>query len=159
MPVSKNNPRKKAPARDRDSGEKTKAVGNSKRGNLYVSYSAVDKMALAKKGVSKKQLNDIKDEASLDYDQLSKILATSRSSLISKKGTAKFNQDTSERILLLQDVITYGKEVFGDKDVLNEWLKTPSEALGNVTPLSLMDTFYGIDEVKKELGRIAHGVY
>ena len=159
MASSRNNPRKKAPAKDHDGGEKTKALGNSKRGNLYVSYSAVDKMALAKKGVSKKQLNDIKDEASLDYDQLSKILATSRSSLISKKGTAKFNQDTSERILLLQDVITYGREVFGDKDVLNEWLKTPSEALGNVTPLSLMDTFYGIDEVKKELGRIAHGVY
>ena len=116
MASSRNNPRKKALVRDRDSGEKTKAVGNSKRGNLYVSYSAVDKMALAKKGVSKKQLNDIKDEASLDYDQLSKILATSRSSLISKKGTAKFNQDTSERILLLQDVITYGREVFGDRE-------------------------------------------
>ncbi len=159
MASSRNNPQKKPPVKNRDSGEKAKAVGNSKRGNLYISYSAADKITLAKKGVSKKQLNDIKDEAALDYDQLSKILATSRSSLISKKGTAKFNQDTSERILLLQDVITYGKEVFGDKDSLNEWLKTSSEALGNVTPLSLMDTFYGIEEVKKELGRIAHGVY
>ena len=159
MASSKNNQRKKAPGKDLHSEEKTKASGSAKRGNLYVSYSAVDKMAMAKKGVSKKQLNDIKDEAALDYDQLSRILATSRSSLISKKGTAKFNQDTSERILLLQDVITYGREIFGDKDTLNEWLKTPSEALRNVTPLSLMDTFYGIDEVKKELSRIAHGVY
>ena len=159
MPFSKNTPPKKAAVKVRESSEKTRGPGDLKRPNLYISYSAVDKMAMAKRGVSKKQLNDIKDEAALDYDQLSKILATSRSSLISKKGTAKFNQDTSERILLLQDVITYGREVFGDKEILNEWLKTPSEALGDVTPLSLMDTFYGIDEVKKELGRIAHGVY
>ena len=79
--------------------------------------------------------------------------------MISKKGVDKFNQDTSERILLLKDVISYGREVFGDKNILNEWMRTPSEALGNVTPLSLMDTFYGMEEVKRELGRIAYGVY
>lgn len=161
MAFSKDNARKRATSNVRNGAEKTKPVSKStsKQGKLYVAFSAADKITMAKKGVSKKQLNDIKNEAELDYDQLSKILATSRSSLISKKGAAKFNQDTSERILLLKDIITYGQEVFGDKNALNEWLKTPAEALGNVTPLSMMDTFYGIDEVKKELGRIAHGVY
>jgi len=161
MAFTKYNPRKRASSNVRNSGGKGKTVpiATSKQGDLYISYSAADKITMARKGISKKQLNDIKEEAELDYDQLSKILATSRSSLISKKGGAKFNQDTSERILLLNDVITYGQEVFGDKNALNEWLKTPSEALGNVTPLSIMDTFYGIDEIKKELGRIAHGVY
>jgi putative toxin-antitoxin system antitoxin component (TIGR02293 family) len=60
---------------------------------------------------------------------------------------------------MLNDVLGYGRDVFGDKGNFNEWLRTPSEALGNVTPLSLMDTLYGIDEVKKEIGRIAYGVY
>jgi putative toxin-antitoxin system antitoxin component (TIGR02293 family) len=164
MAFSKKDPGKETTSnvRGHKSGEKRKptvVVATSKRGAVSTSVSAADKIILARKGVSKKQLKDIKDEAELDYDQLSNILATSRSSLISKKGTARFNQDTSERILLLKDVITYGQEVFGDKNVLNEWLKTPSEALGNVTPLSMIDTFYGIDEVKKELGRIAYGVY
>ena len=60
---------------------------------------------------------------------------------------------------MLADVTNLGYEVFGDPQIFNRWLKTPSEALGNVTPLSMMDTLYGIDEIKKEIGRIAYGVY
>jgi len=136
-----------------------KRASIARRKNVQASLSFTEKISMARKGVSKKQLTDIKEEADLDYDQLSTILATSRASLISKKGVERFNQDTSERIMLLADVIAYGREVFGDKHILNEWLRTPSEALGNVTPLSLMDTFYGIVEVKRELGRIAYGIY
>ena len=136
-----------------------KKASTATRKKVRASVSFADKVTMARMGVSKKQLTQIKDEAELDYDQLSKILAISRASLISKKGVDKFNQDTSERILLLKDVISYGREVFGDKNILNEWMRTSSEALGNVTPLSLMDTFYGMEEVKRELGRIAYGVY
>jgi uncharacterized protein (DUF2384 family) len=55
--------------------------------------------------------------------------------------------------------VYYGLTIFGDTLTLREWLKTPSEALGNVTPLSIMDTLSGIQEIKKELGRIDYGVY
>lgn len=121
--------------------------------------SSGDKINIIRKGVSKKQLTDIKTEIELDYDQLSGVLATSRATLINKKNAQKFDPQVSERIVLLTDVLGYGREVFGNNDNFNEWLKTPSEAIGNVTPLSLMDTLYGIDEVKKEIGRIAYGVY
>jgi putative toxin-antitoxin system antitoxin component (TIGR02293 family) len=125
----------------------------------YFAYPVAEKIAIARKGISKKQLLDIKNEVELDYDQLAKILAISRASLISKKGSQKFSQDTSERILLLNDVLSYGYEIFGNKEGFNEWLKTPSEALGNITPLSMMDTYYGLEEIKHEIGRIAYGVY
>jgi putative toxin-antitoxin system antitoxin component (TIGR02293 family) len=121
--------------------------------------SSGDKIKVIRGGVSKKQLTDIKTEIELDYDQLSEVLSTSRATLINKKKTQKFDQQVSERIVMLTDVLGYGREIFGDNDNFNEWLKTPSESLGNVTPLSMMDTLYGIDEVKKEIGRIAYGVY
>ena len=101
----------------------------------------------------------IKHEMNLDYDELSEILSTSRATLINKKNSEKFGSQISERLVQLNDVVAYGREVFEDNDNFNEWLRTPSEALGNVTPLSIMDTLYGIDEVKKEIGRIAYGVY
>jgi putative toxin-antitoxin system antitoxin component (TIGR02293 family) len=130
-------------------------------GSILKAYilSISDKIDIIRNGISKKQLTDIKTEIEVDYDELSEILGTSRATLIAKKNTQKFDPQVSERIMMLTDVVAYGRDIFGDKDNFNEWLKTPSEALGNVTPLSMMDTLYGIEEIKREIGRIAHGVY
>jgi putative toxin-antitoxin system antitoxin component (TIGR02293 family) len=121
--------------------------------------AVADKIGLIKTGFSKDQLEEIKEESDLDYDTLSSVLSVSRAKLINKKGSEKFDQLTSERIMLLADLISYGQTVFEDKDRFNLWMKKPSKALGDKTPLELMDTVYGIDEIRKELGRIEYGVY
>ena len=90
---------------------------------------------------------------------MSIILSVSRAKLINKKPTEKFDQSTSERIMLLADVIAYGQSVFEGRNIFNRWLKKINKALGNKSPLELMDTVYGIQEVKKEIGRIEHGVF
>ena len=130
-------------------------------GQIHVVHEipAEKKIALIKNGVSKNDLNEIKAESALDYDTLSNILSVSRAKLINKKGAEKFDQATSERIMLLADVVAYGQSVFEDKDTFNEWMKKTNMALGNQTPLELMDTIYGIQEVKKEIGRIEYGVF
>lgn len=120
---------------------------------------AIDKISIIKNGISKKTLELVKEESALDYDTLSNILSVSKAKLHSKKGADKFDQNTSERIMLLADVIAYGQAVFEDKNSFNEWLKTTNKALGNMAPVTLMDTMYGIDEVKKEIGRIEYGVF
>jgi putative toxin-antitoxin system antitoxin component (TIGR02293 family) len=118
-----------------------------------------DKITIIKKGISKKELETVKEESDLDYDTLSNILSVSKAKLHSKKGADKFDQNTSERIMLLADVVAYGQSVFEDKDSFNEWLKTTNKAFGDKAPVELMDTIYGIDEVKKEIGRIEYGVF
>ncbi len=130
----------------------------------YISEAAYtapvsEKIIIIKNGISKKELEAIKEESNLDYETLSSILSVSKAKLHSKKGTEKFDQNTSERIMLLADVIAYGQSVFEDKDSFNEWLKANNRALGNKPPIELMDTIYGIDEVKKEIGRIEYGVF
>lgn len=65
----------------------------------------------------------------------------------------------TERIMLLGDLISYGQSVFEDRDRFDTWLRTPSMALGGKAPSELMETVYGIEEVRNELGRIEHGVY
>jgi putative toxin-antitoxin system antitoxin component (TIGR02293 family) len=117
------------------------------------------KIGHIKKGISKLYLVGIKDAIDLDYDTLGRILSVSRAKLLSKKPEEKFDQLTSERIMLLADLFSYGLEVFGDKDRLTTWLKRPSKALGDISPVDMMDTVYGIQEIRNELGRIEYGIY
>lgn len=118
-----------------------------------------EKISLIRNGVTKQYLEEIKDQSGLDYDSLSAILAVSRATLINKKGLEKFDTATSERILLFADTLAYGQSVFEDSDRFNVWMKSSNKALGNKTPIEMMDTLYGMQEVKKLIGRIEYGVF
>ena len=125
----------------------------------FESLTSQYKIGIIKNGITKTQLEAIKSETDFDYHTLSNLLAVSRTTLIKKKGDDKFDQPTSERIMLLAELLSYGREVFESKETFNTWLKEPSNAMSGKAPLELLDTLYGIEEVKKELGRIEYGVY
>jgi putative toxin-antitoxin system antitoxin component (TIGR02293 family) len=125
----------------------------------FESLTSLYKIGIVKNGISKRQLEAIKSETDFDYHTLSSLLSVSRTTLLKKKGDEKFDQPTSERILLLAELISYGREVFESKELFNAWLKKPGLALGGKAPVELLDTLYGIEEIKKELGRIEYGVY
>ncbi len=65
----------------------------------------------------------------------------------------------TEKIIELAEVTHYGREVFGTLDKFHLWLKTPSYALGNMTPADLLHDSYGKDLVLAELNRITHGIF
>jgi putative toxin-antitoxin system antitoxin component (TIGR02293 family) len=117
------------------------------------------KIGIIKSGITKNQLEAIKSETDFDYRTLSTLLSVSRTTLIKKKGDEKFDQPTSERILILAEFLSYGQEVFKSRERFNTWIKEPNMALGNKAPIELLDTVYGIEEVKIELGRREDGVY
>jgi putative toxin-antitoxin system antitoxin component (TIGR02293 family) len=117
------------------------------------------KIGIVKNGISKKQLEAIKSETDLNYDVLSNLLSISRTTLINKKGDDRFDLSTSERIMCLAELLCYGREVFESREIFNIWIRIPSNSLGGKSPLELLDTLYGFEDVKKELGRIEYGVY
>lgn len=122
-------------------------------------WSSYDKIDAIKNGISKEELEALKDQSGLDYEALAIVLNVTKATLHNKKGKAKFDQYISERIFLLADIYSYGYEVFGDREKFNRWMKKPNTALGGVTPVSLIDTLYGIEEIKHLIGRIAYGIY
>lgn len=122
-------------------------------------FSSFDKIQMVKRGISKKALEELKKKAGLDYDQLASILSVGRATLLNKKGTDKFNQTLSEKILGLADIYSYGYEVFEDKGRFNEWIFRPNRSLGGQMPYDLLDNQYGREEVKNVIGRIDFGVY
>ena len=127
--------------------------------NPVYHFTSFEKIQMVKQGISKKALEELKQKAGLDYDQLASILSVGRATLINKKGNDKFNQTLSEKILGLADIYSYGYEVFEDKERFNEWIFRPNRSLGGQMPYDLLDNQYGREEVKNVIGRIDFGVY
>lgn len=122
-------------------------------------WSSYQKIETIKEGISKEELENLKEQTGIDYNVLAKVLAVTKATLHNKKGKARFDAFVSERILLLADIYSYGYTVFGDRDKFNRWMKTPNRALGHQSPLDLTETVYGMEEVKNLIGRIDYGVY
>lgn len=121
--------------------------------------TSIQKMKIIRQGISKKYLEKLKNTTSLDYDSLASALSVTRTTLINKKGDQKFSDQISERIVSLADLYSFGYEVFEDQNSFNEWMFAPNQALGGLTPFSIVDNYYGREEIKNLIGRIAYGVY
>ena len=121
--------------------------------------TAFEKMDIVRDGVSKRDLELLKDKAELDYTMLAKALSVTRATLINKKRDEKFGLVLSEKIVGLADLYSYGFEVFEDEDRFNQWMARPNQALGGQVPYDLIDNQYGREEVKNIIGRIDYGIY
>jgi putative toxin-antitoxin system antitoxin component (TIGR02293 family) len=120
--------------------------------------SIYDKINFIKEGISKTQLEEIKKQTGLDYETLAHILSVTKATLHNKKNNEKFNPTISERLFRLADIFAFGYDVFGEKERFNSWLKQPIRSTGWVPPIELLDTIYGMEEVKNIIGRIAWGI-
>ncbi len=121
--------------------------------------TSIQKMRIIKSGISKNYLETFKKATALDYDSLAGALSVTRATLINKKGAQKFSDQVSEKIVSLADLYSFGYEVFEDKDKFNKWMFIPNQALGGLAPFDIIDNYYGKEEVRNLIGRIAYGVY
>ena len=121
--------------------------------------TSFEKIELIEAGVSKRDLENLKESAGLDYEKLGKMLSVTRATLINKKGNAKFNSALSEKIVALADIYSYGYEVFEDRDKFNQWIFRSNSALGGKRPYDLLNNSFGREEIKHLIGRIDYGVY
>ncbi len=121
--------------------------------------TAFEKMEIVRDGISKKDLELLKDKTGLDYTMLAKALSVTRATLINKKRDQKFGINLSEKIIGLADLYSYGFEVFEDEDRFNEWMARPNKALDGKVPYDIIDNQYGREELKNLIGRIDYGVY
>ena len=65
----------------------------------------------------------------------------------------------SNRVYRLARVFAHAVDVFGDRQKASAWLSRPNQALGGRTPLSVLDTDVGVQEVDEILGRIEYGIF
>jgi putative toxin-antitoxin system antitoxin component (TIGR02293 family) len=67
--------------------------------------------------------------------------------------------DESDRLYRIARAVAFAQSVFGDLEKSRRWLVTANRALGNETPLSLLDTDIGARQVEEVLERINYGVF
>jgi len=64
----------------------------------------------------------------------------------------------ADKVARTHDVLVRAAEVLGSTRAAQQWLTRANPALAGKTPLSLLDTSLGWEQVKLVLGRIEHGV-
>lgn len=64
----------------------------------------------------------------------------------------------ADKVERTHDVLLRATVVLGSRRAARAWLRRSVPALGNRTPLSLLDTSLGWERVKQVLGRIEQGV-
>jgi len=65
----------------------------------------------------------------------------------------------SDRVYRVARVCAHAEAVFQKPETAKDWLKTPNRALGGATPLDLLDTDAGAEQVEEVLYRVEHGIY
>lgn len=131
-------------------------------GVAYRASSTSSEMRLVKQaraGISKKSLMNIAETGGLSLKEISALLPVTLRTIQRYSETDLLDPAVSEHALQIAEVISKGSKVFSSIKDLQRWLHTPSVALGNETPVSLLDTSFGARIVIDELGRLEYGVY
>ena len=91
--------------------------------------------------------------------QIRELIDISERTLARRKLEKTLSKSESDRLYRVARIAAYAEEVLGSAQAATAWLKTPLPSLGQVTPLSLLDTDEGAQHVTDILGRIDYGVY
>jgi len=83
---------------------------------------------------------------------------TARSLQRYKQQKQTFDPLQSEKIIQIILLFKKGISVFGSKEKFDTWLNSNIVALGGIKPKEVLDSSFGIEWIRDELGRIEHGV-
>lgn len=120
--------------------------------------SRMEMIELSDKGVTKDALLRLASYLNLSLSQIATLLPITERTIQRYSPKQRFNRVVSEQVLQIAEVAARGAEVFGDREKLLSWMNTPSTALGNRTPASLLNSRFGTEMVLDELGRVEHGI-
>lgn len=95
----------------------------------------------------------------LSQQQLRELVDMSERTVARRKQEQRLSKPESDRLYRVARVAALAEQIFGSASAAEHWLKEANPTLGNVTPLTLMDTDEGTQAVTDVLGRIEHGVY
>ncbi|MBP3942832.1 DUF2384 domain-containing protein [Sphingobacteriaceae bacterium WQ 2009] len=128
-------------------------------GEEFVWRNPLDRVLLIRKGIPYAAIETISNRLNRPVKALLNLFSLPQTTYNKKKAeNAVLDTRNSELILLITELLDFGASVFNqENDKFQRWLKKPNLSLGGQTPLSLLDTTTGIEEVKFCLNRIEYG--
>ena len=119
-----------------------------------------DYVELIRQGLPYASLSAAAKALELTEEQvLASLQIPKRTAARRKSSDERLKPTESERLVRLARAVAAAVDVLGNREKTISWLQRPNRALGGVTPLSMLDTDIGLQEVLNVLGRISHGVF
>ena len=134
-----------------------KVLGGEKTLDTKVS-SQQDLISAVRKGLRVAAVDAVIEELDAPRTEVLPTLGIARRTMERRKQKGRLLPGESERVYRVAKILAFAESVLGDKKKARRWLNTPNRALGNVTPLSMLETEAGADEVTNVLGRIEYGL-
>ena len=114
----------------------------------------------SRQGVPTKQVDKLAQLLNLSFKELAAVLQIAERTLHRFRSEGQLDVQSSERLLLLENLAAHGLLVFDDRaDALAGWLRYPLRELKGQAPLQLLTTISGFGLVDDVLTRIEYGVY
>lgn len=121
--------------------------------------TSFDLIQLARRGVSRKTLRLISEGLGIPIKTLVPKLPIAERTLQRYGMEEYLPQHVSEQIIQWAQLLAFGRKVFEEESVFQDWMQRPNKALGENSPLDLLDTRQGVELLQQLLGQIEHGVY
>jgi putative toxin-antitoxin system antitoxin component (TIGR02293 family) len=118
-----------------------------------------DLITAVQRGLRVSAIDAVSEGLDVSRAEMLPRLRIARRTMERRKQTGRLLPAESERVYRLAKILAFAESVLGSKEKARHWLSAPNRALGNVAPLSLVETEAGADEVTNILGRIEYGVY
>ena len=115
---------------------------------------------LIRQGLSCRAADRVRRYYGLSDAQFKTLLGFSARTLARREAARKpLTPAQSDRVYRIARVGAHAEEVFADADTARDWLASPNRALSGASPLDLLDTDAGTEQVEEVLLRIEHGVF
>lgn len=121
--------------------------------------TSFDLIQLARRGVSRKTLRLISEGLGIPIKTLVPKLPIAERTLQRYSMEEYLPQHVSEQIIQWAQLLAFGRSVFEEESIFQDWMQRPNKALGENSPLDLLDTRQGVELLLQLLGQIEHGVY
>ena len=117
-----------------------------------------DYIELSRKGLTVKQLYDILEYTNISVKDLPSIISLSDRQIKRYTKDKILRTDISAQLIQIAELYGDGYEIFQDKTNFQKWMSRKNRSLGNIEPKTLLDTTFGIQLIRDELGRIEYGI-
>jgi putative toxin-antitoxin system antitoxin component (TIGR02293 family) len=110
-------------------------------------------------GLPFKSLENLAATLKLSPEETVRIFSITARTLARRKRGGRLSAEESDRVYRVARILAHAADLLGDEAEAAEWLRAPNIALGMATPISLLDTDAGTQQVQEVLGRIEYGMY
>ncbi|MBD1364240.1 DUF2384 domain-containing protein [Mucilaginibacter sp. ZT4R22] len=110
-------------------------------------------------GIPKLAIDTVLAKTSISRTQLSNILHISTRQLNRYEKNERLSPEQSNFLYEFTRIYTRGLDILGDAATIDAWLARPNMALGDVSPIELLDTGEGARMVNDLLSNIEYGFY